>query len=584
MPPYARRELVELLNTKTGCFKRELTVSLQTKDNAEGKRRDLRQGTRVADLFAAAELLITNGQPQSADGGAIDLAELQSFVVAELLAADAAEREEGDDRRRLQTAEDRARWPDLVAVPDANAKGMAEDHLAAYGSTLDELQTDYRNAFARRDPKIVDAELRAHLKRLGVRIDPAAPKYRDAGLAVLQAHVKAYDLMQSRQAGDDVPTPEARVAKRGIGVVEAFEAWQRGSPARGSKKPSPNTVREATHAVRRFKEMFGDAPLSSITRENVRTFRDALARVPTRLPMRLRKLAIQNVLAVPEIASLPPPHIGTINKTLTLLSAIVSNAEREGMMDAWPSFVNPFGKGLKLSADAREADRRAGFTAADLTAIFGTPVYAHNDRPRGGGGEAAYWLPIIALYSGARQGELAQLRIEDLKLDPETAVWFFDISTQGGRSIKTASAKRKVPVHPALQSIGLLRYRQSLLDLGADLQAPLWPDVKSDNLGRRAGPWSKWFNRYLRDTANVSGAGKVFHSFRHTFKRMARDAGLPEEMHDALTGHAGGGVGRSYGGGFGLKALAEAMQRIPAPSGAQSLIWRQVGYPSEVNT
>ncbi|NEK50202.1 hypothetical protein GUK36_12275 [Rhizobium leguminosarum] len=30
----------------------------------------------------------------------------------------------------------------------------------------------------------------------------------------------------------------------------------------------------------------------------------------------------------------------------------------------------------------------------------------------------------------------------------------------------------------------------------------------------------------------------VFHSFRHTFQRMARHAGLPEKLHDALTGHA----------------------------------------------
>ena len=37
----------------------------------------------------------------------------------------------------------------------------------------------------------------------------------------------------------------------------------------------------------------------------------------------------------------------------------------------------------------------------------------------------------------------------------------------------------------------------------------------------------------------MEDGGKVFHSFRHTFKRMARDAGLSEEMHDALTGHTG---------------------------------------------
>jgi hypothetical protein len=53
---------------------------------------------------------------------------------------------------------------------------------------------------------------------------------------------------------------------------------------------------------------------------------------------------------------------------------------------------------------------------------------------------------------------------------------------------------------------------------------------------QRAAAWSKWFGRHLRLTVGIA---KVFHSLRHTFKRMCRDAGLPEEMHDALTGHAG---------------------------------------------
>ena len=40
----------------------------------------------------------------------------------------------------------------------------------------------------------------------------------------------------------------------------------------------------------------------------------------------------------------------------------------------------------------------------------------------------------------------------------------------------------------------------------------------------------------------------------------AETRGSAEEVHDALTGHSGGGVGRSYGGGFGLRALAEAIE------------------------
>jgi hypothetical protein len=48
---------------------------------------------------------------------------------------------------------------------------------------------------------------------------------------------------------------------------------------------------------------------------------------------------------------------------------------------------------------------------------------------------------------------------------------------------------------------------------------------------------------------------------------------IGEELHDAFTGHSGGRVGRSYGGGFGLKALAEAMRRVEVAEATSGLFW-----------
>jgi hypothetical protein len=59
---------------------------------------------------------------------------------------------------------------------------------------------------------------------------------------------------------------------------------------------------------------------------------------------------------------------------------------------------------------------------------------------------------------------------------------------------------------------------------------------------------------------------RVLDSFRHTFKRMTRDAGLSEELHDMLTGHAGNGsVGRTYGRGMSLKPLVRAIDKVRCP-------------------
>jgi hypothetical protein len=80
--------------------------------------------------------------------------------------------------------------------------------------------------------------------------------------------------------------------------------------------------------------------------------------------------------------------------------------------------------------------------------------------------------------------------------------------------------------------------------------------------------WSKWINGYLRDRCGIEESTKVFHSFRHTFKRMARDANLYEELHDAITGLSSkDSVGRDYGRGFSIKPLSKAMAQIEPPVG-----------------
>jgi integrase len=62
----------------------------------------------------------------------------------------------------------------------------------------------------------------------------------------------------------------------------------------------------------------------------------------------------------------------------------------------------------------------------------------------------------------------------------------------------------------------------------------------------------------------VKDARKVFHSFRHSFKNSCRAAHVTEDVRDRLTGHAGSGVGRSYGSGvdYPLEPLAKAVKRL----------------------
>lgn len=579
VPPAMRKPFSELINTTTGRFKRELVRSLDTKDVKEAKRRNHREALRVTQLCDAASRMVSGGLPQGFTDA--QLREIESEVVAEQLATDAAERTDGDDRRRLHTVDDRKKWPDLepaVNIPPGQprtstallnpaAKGMTSDHFHVYGEFLEQLEKDYREAWARSDPTIVRAETRTVLKQRGIPINEGSPEFRDVAMVVLKGHVRAYELIGQRQRGGIIDTPIATRRLRGPKLSEAFERWKGGGISKRAKTPAAKSVVEAELAVRSFQQLHGDMPIGDITREHARAFRDTVAMIPKALPKKLRDLPLPELLQR-DLSQFQPRSATTVNKLLGLVGGVISQAERDGVLDKLvPPFANPFTKNM-LYAPIEGEEPRAPFAKADLRAIFTSPVYAAVERPEAGGGEASFWLPLIALLSGARLDEIVQLRVCDLRQDDESGRWFFDIARTGGRRTKNAHSIRHVPVHAELVRIGLLRYRQSLIDAGANGEGPLWPSVP---LSAR---WSKWFGRYVRKIVGITDRAKVFHSFRHTFKRMTRDAGLPEEMHDALTGHAGrGGVGRSYGKGYSLAPLIAAMDTVVIPVDLEGIEW-----------
>ena len=167
-------------------------------------------------------------------------------------------------------------------------------------------------------------------------------------------------------------------------------------------------------------------------------------------------------------------------------------------------------------------------------------------------------MPLLALFTGARLEELGQLRVDDVR--EENGCWYFNITDLGeNQQVKTATSRRRVPVHSQLIRAGLLLYWQDLRGRG---EARLFPDLNSGIKGKVTASWSKWWGRYLRNVIGITDKRLVFHSFRHTFKDACRDAAIDEAIHDALTGHAGGGVGRKYGGRYPLVPLNQAMEKL----------------------
>lgn len=206
----------------------------------------------------------------------------------------------------------------------------------------------------------------------------------------------------------------------------------------------------------------------------------------------------------------------------------------------------------------QQAKARVAFTVEDLNLLFKSPIYTSGFRPNGCGREAVYWLPLLALFTGARVEELAQLLVSDIHHEEGLGYHLSITDDADHAKLKNATSRRRIPLHTSLLDCGFLDYLESVRE-----RRFLFPDLKPNPRGKLGGYFSTFFSKYLRHQAGITDPRKVFHSFRHTFKDVCRSVGIDEAVHDALTGHTAPSAGRKYGNDqYPLPPLFEALDRF----------------------
>jgi integrase len=307
------------------------------------------------------------------------------------------------------------------------------------------------------------------------------------------------------------------------------------------RKPAARTLLEARTAFRLFSELHGDLPIGEIGKPHARAFRDALARIPKHLSAEQKAKPLPLLLKDIPAGELRAPQ--TVNKTLNLLSGVLSRAAKEGHFDdrLWS---NPFSVHLDVAEDDEESYEP--FSPSEIQALFRSPVFVAAFRPKQGRGDTAYWAPLIALFHGARRGEVFQLLVRDVRQEPESGVWFVDVNRDDGKTVKNADSVRRFPLHPTIIRLGFLDHvQQRRQAVGADQS--LWSgfEDRQKQYGR-INRWAKWFSAYLAEHV-VDQPTKKFHSFRGTFKRSGKDCDVAEPVLDRICGHAIASVGGRYG-------------------------------------
>lgn len=255
------------------------------------------------------------------------------------------------------------------------------------------------------------------------------------------------------------PEPEPSSAHKML--VTLFEDY---AVARASVLKE-NTIDDCRKTVHRFAEFVGLArPVDKIERTEAREWRELLRSWPQYASQAevFSGLDFKAVLETNKQVGRNPITLRTANKYLADMSAFFDWLTKE---DHVPT--NIF-KGLTFES-RRQEQKNYPFTTNQLNHLMSSPllVGAMGDqsisevaRP----GEVRirdwrYWIVLLGLFSGARQGEIAQMELVDIHR--EEGIDFIHITNQGEdvrKSIKASYSRLRVPIHSQLIALGFLSY------------------------------------------------------------------------------------------------------------------------------
>jgi integrase len=177
-----------------------------------------------------------------------------------------------------------------------------------------------------------------------------------------------------------------------------------------------------------------------------------------------------------------------------------------------------------------DSELRLEFNHHDLEAIFNNDFYLKGKHRC----SAHFWIPLLALFTGARLNELCQLDKADIVLIE--GIWCIDINRKNDKRLKNLSSVRTIPLHSVLiNKLGFIDFVESVQGI------KLFPELEKSSVGYGQS-FSKWFNRTYRKNVGV-GQGqerKDFHSFRHTFANYFKQMENIQEFRvSEILGHKG---------------------------------------------
>ena len=336
--------------------------------------------------------------------------------------------------------------------------------------------------------------------------------------------------------------------RQGMTYKELYALFKRNKCAEGLK---PKVMEANDRLSSLFDYVFGDRVIAEINKKEVTEFFYLCLCLPVRNKNPYRTMSLAELfraakeLAIPEVDRVQGKSILEVKK---LLQGVFKVAVDEGVIPVSP--IN----GIMID-EFYTKEKRGKFSNVSLLKFYrALELLNENELAR-----HRAWVILIAIYSGARLGEIWGLRGCDLLIDEDTKIAYFNHNKKSGAT-KNDNAMRRTPVHSKLVELGLL----SLFDASSE-ERVFWAVKSSQSI-------TKWFPTF-RDKCGVAeldpqGKSQTFHSFRHTFINNVRNTGISDYLLQQVVGHQviSAGLTDNYSkDGAEISMLLEVVERFDFP-------------------
>lgn len=401
-----------------------------------------------------------------------------------------------------------------------------------------ELQTDL--SLGNLDAAQRQAEFACGALAQSLRVDWTTDEGRNALQKVLRAMVRAWKGVRERNKGEPIETPSepenpARVtampvepAAPSLTLREVVPLWAR------HRSANAEAIKRTNRALDLFEQAVGKLPLEELTRATgaqfVRFLLDADAR------------GFGNTTA---------KHQGTC------ITALLNVAVDEGLIEKIPFTIR-----IDRNVGAR---RREPWTDEQLRLMYSHALFTGrmSDTPRWQDVDPTDGRALLLLlqHTGARIGEIAQLRREDFQT--RSSVTSIRITAEAG-TVKTQESERVVPLAAHLLADPWFANWLEGVMVGTGNAMPTL-------CGRARGPGDtagQWFRQFRAAVGLPPGELEGAHKFRHWIRTSLAEVDVSTETADSITGHsATGSSGRKdYTARASLKIMKDALDRLTYPA------------------